>query len=204
MFKMGLLTSTAMTAVALLLSGAVKGAYAQTGMHVASRDPNTRFLCTYGGFLVSAYSGDPFSSQFYAHWTHVAVPVAGRGQTVTSIKVIEAQSSYTSNSSFTAGIYSNTASGFPGRPIAVGVGRISQSCGPVTISIPTTTLKPKTRYWIEETTWANANSTSNALYWIANPKKKHKAYVQYKDWNYSSSRTSPWSEQTEGPYLKLK
>lgn len=29
-------------------AGAPTGAYAQTNMHSASRDSNTRFLCTYG------------------------------------------------------------------------------------------------------------------------------------------------------------
>jgi hypothetical protein len=68
MFRMGLLTSTAMTAVALLLSGAPRGAHAQTDMHVASRDPNTRFLCTYGQFLVSASSSN---LNYYSGWFSV-------------------------------------------------------------------------------------------------------------------------------------
>jgi hypothetical protein len=65
MFKTGLLLSTAMTAVTLLMSGAPTGAYAQTDMHAASRDPNTRFLCTYGEFLVKGLSGG-LSSSYYS------------------------------------------------------------------------------------------------------------------------------------------
>jgi hypothetical protein len=206
MFKLGLLTSTAMTAVALLLSGAPTGAYAQTDMHVASQDPNTRFLCTYGKFLVSAYSANRGSSDWFAHWTDVAVPVIGHGQTVTSIRVIEAAGSVTYNSSFSAGIYSNTASGYPGNLIAGGKGRASRTCGRVKIPISPTTLKPKTRYWIVEATQAVSNSSSNTLYWIANPNTKRKAYVKYRHFGYSSgsSYSTPWTEQPMGPYLNLR
>ncbi|HLY07017.1 MAG TPA: hypothetical protein VKR31_14825 [Rhizomicrobium sp.] len=145
MFKIGLLTSTAMTAVALLLSGVPAGAYPQTDMHVASRDRNTRFLCTYGHLNVSQwFSGGGIS---YSGWARVAVPITGHGQTVTQIGVVEAKSARTYYSVFTAGIYSNTASGFPGKPMAVGTGSISFSCGQVTISIPATKLKRKTKYW---------------------------------------------------------
>jgi hypothetical protein len=109
MFRIGLLTSTAMTAVALLLSGAPHEAQAQTAMHVADRDANARFLCTWGVWCVSfQFSGQ--SSYLHAIWERVAVPVTGHGQTVSRIIVMEAQDSRTANDAFLAGIYSNSPS----------------------------------------------------------------------------------------------
>src|SRR5215472_11955845 len=113
MFRLGLLTSTAMTAVTLLLSGAPIGAYAQTDMHAASRDPNTRFLCTYGEFLVSSASAWGWNEHDIPRlnsttWQHVAVPVTGHGQTVSRIRVVESPQYSGFSSPFSAGIYSNT------------------------------------------------------------------------------------------------
>ena len=215
MFKMGLLTSSAMTAVTLLLSGSPTGAYAQTNMHVADRDANGRFLCTYGHFPVSAFYFDFSGSSFSSTWQHVAVPVIGHGQAVTRIRVIEAQAGGTSNSAFSAGIYSNTASGLPGNAIAVGKGKIGPSCGPVRVSIPRTTLKNNQKYWIEERTSTPKNCSSTTcqsfagLYWEADPNTKRRAYVQTHHFNSSaggrySSFTSPWKKRTTGPYLRLK
>jgi hypothetical protein len=209
MFRMGLLTSTAMTAVALLLSGAPDEAYAQTRMDVAGRDANARFLCTYGQFRVSAFTSEG-SGYFVSAWVRVAVPVTGHGQTVRRIRVIEAQGSALSNSAFSAGIYSNTPSGFPGLLIAGGKGQIGPTCGPVMISIPPTTLMPNTKYWIEETAHARDSSSSTVVNWEANPNTKHKAYVQDHRFfvssgcSCSSSYTSPWTKQAKGPYFKLK
>jgi len=217
MFRNGLLLSTAMTAVTLLLSGASTRAYAQTDMHVASRDPNARFLCTYGQFLVSAFTQNlNYSSGYASAWQNVAVPITGHGQTVGRIRVIEAQGPRTHYNGFTVGIYSNAASGLPGNPIAVGTGSIGPSCGPVKVPIPRTTLKSNTKYWIEERTSTprcgrdHSNCTSSArLYWEADPNIKRKAYVQYQ-WRFSSSghlnssSTSPWMKQQTGPYIKLE
>jgi len=217
MFKMGLLTSSAMTAVTLLLSGAPTGSYAQTDMHVAARDANGRFLCTYGNFLVSSFYFDDSNSSYHYAWQHVAAPVTGHGQTVSLIRVIEAQSAGTSHSAFTVGIYSNTASGLPGKAIAVGKGKIGTICGPVKVSIPRTTLKSNQKYWIEERTSIPKNCSQHStfcsshagLYWEADPNSKRKAYVQtYHHYvgptGSSSSSTSPWTKQTKGPFFKLK
>ena len=217
MLKIGLLTSSAMTAVTLLLCGAPTGAYAQTDMHVADRDANARFLCTYGNFLVSSYYIDDSGSSYAFAWRHVAVRVTGHGQTVRRIKVVEAQSAGTSHSAFTAGIYSNTASGFPGTEIAVGNGKIGPSCGPVTVSIPRTTLQKNQKYWIEERTSIPKNCSQHSnfchslagLYWEADPNTKSKAYIQthfrgFSAGGSSSSFTSPWTKQTKGPFFRLK
>ena len=217
MFRMGLLTSSAMTAVTLLLSGAPTGAYAQTDMHVADRDTNARFLCTYGNFLVSSYYFDDSNSSYYYDWRHVAARVTGHGQIVRRIKVVEAQSAGTSHSAFSVGIYSNTASGLPGNAIAVGKGKIGPNCGPVNVSIPRTTLKSNQKYWIEERTSIPKNcsqystfcSSLAGLYWEADPNSKRKAYVQtYRRYSCAgglcSSSTSPWTKQTKGPFFRLK
>lgn len=218
MFKVGLLTSTAMTAVALLLSGAPAGAYAQTDMHVASRDPNTRFLCTYGQFHVSF--GDSQQSGFnWFNWEDVAVPVVGQGQTVTRINVMEAldyrSSSWSLPSKFFAGIYSNSPSGFPGKLIAGGRHKARQTCEPITVKIPPTTLTANTKYWLKERTTHRAYPSSAsfiAYNWYADPKATAKAYVQTGKgtcsssgcWSSRHSSRSAWTKQTVGPWFRLK
>lgn len=210
MFKMGLRTSTAMTAVALLLSGA-DAAQARTAMHVVNRDANARFLCTYGHFTVR-FASNQQSGFFSSGWSDVAVPVVGHGQTVSSIKVMEAQSRFTNTSRFSAGIYSNSRFGRPGKLIAGGTGRAvgpSSSCGPVTVSITPTTLKPNTKYWIEETPEPSRNGGSIIeLYWYANPKAKHEAFVRTHSRTCSSGscshHTSKWKKQSMGPWFKLR
>lgn len=109
---------------------------------------------------------------------------------------------------FSAGIYSNKASGFPGKLIAGGTGTISRknSCARVNISIPPTTLNRKTKYWIEET-MHNQKRSGSDFYWEPDRYAKRNAYVQYH--YYSSgpsgiSYTSSWTKQSEGPYFRLK
>jgi len=212
MFKMGLLMSSAMTAVALLVSPALHAASVRTDMRIASRDANTTFLCTYGGFRVSSSYFSESGFGFHAQWNRVAVPVRGRGQTVSRIRVIESLATGSPNSSFTVGIYSNTASGLPGNAIAIGLGRAGPTCGPVKVSITPTTLKRHTTYWIEESARAVSQS-SVTVSWMANPDTGRKAYVQHHRYTYCSSRasncsnssyTSPWTKQGKGPYFSLR
>lgn len=202
MFKLGLLTSTAMTAVTLLLSGAPAGALAQTNMHVASRDPNARFLCNYGQFLVSDFSSH--SGSFYSSgWRQVAVPVIGHGQTVTQILVLE---QFSASASASVGIYRASSGGFPGSLIAGNWFAGRSRCGRRTVSIRPTTLKANRKYWIEERAGHRGLEHIRA-YWEANPKAKQKAYVQT-HWLFSSvsrsSSTSPWTKQSMGPWFKLR
>lgn len=219
MFRTGLLISTAMTAVTLLLSGTPTGAYAQTDMHTASQDSNARFLCTYGQLKVLTNSSDGGFSYSSSSWSHVAVPVTGHGQTVRSIRVIEKvgyPSDSTSTHSFTVGIYSNSPRGLPGKPIAVGTGRSGLTCGPVTIPIAATSLKRNTKYWIEERALrhrlrcpeplqadgehrrrrhgpglcSNSHSGPAIVDWFADPKTKRKAYVQNHRFSWYNSTNS--------------
>ena len=217
MFKMGLLTSTAMTAVALLLSGAPTGAYAQTDMHVADRDANARFLCNYGQFNVSFLYNEISGSFISSAWQEVAVPITGQGQTVRHITVMEARNPRASRyGPFTAGIYSNRPSGFPGALIANGRAKAPQSCRRIEISIAPTTLQANTTYWIEERMehyYRGSDSLFQAS-WEINPKAQQKAFVRNHhrkclggqcSHSYSiSSSTTPWTKQTQGPWFKLK
>lgn len=210
MFKLGLLTSTAMTAVALLLSGTPNEALAQTGMHVANRDANARFLCAYGGFRV-AFGFSQQSGYFKSDSERVAVPVIGHGKTVSGITVMEYRNSRFGGAQFHAGIYSENAQGLPGKLIVGGTGKADRHCRPVTISITPTTLKANMKYWVEEK--ANHACCSGghftSLSWAANPNTKHKAYVMTHSFSSSSgiiysSSTSPWTKQASGAWLRLK
>jgi len=156
-------------------------------------------------------------------------PLEDAGKRFSNIRVVEGKGTA---KFFSAGIFSNSPSGFPGKAIASGYGRASTSCGAVTIQIAPTKLKRHTTYWVEE--WVSASavragsaadrrkfrpspyssfSNSAKVDWFANPTTKRAAYVQrYKKscfWSSSahkyrcSSSTSPWTKQTTGPYLKL-
>lgn len=207
MFRNGLLLSTAMTAVAFLLSGAPTGAHAQTGMHAAPPDANTRFLCTYGQFAVthSQHTNSSSGQEWYYAWTHVAVRVTGRGQIVSEIIVKE--EAETSRTTFSAGIYSD-ANGEPGNLIAGGSGTPPSECGNVTIPITPTTLANNTIYWVEES--ADRSRRNMRVYWAVNPKTKKKAYVQhhFSSSNFTSqgfhSSTTPWEKQSSGPWFRLR
>jgi|SRR5579862_3593425 len=196
MFRMGLLTSTAMTAVTLLLSGAPT--QAQTDMHVTSRDPNSRFLCTYGGFRVYDWWAS-WSGESRWEWGRAAVPITGHGETVSRIRVIEAPGS-SGRADFSIGIYSNSPSGFPGNPIAVGTGKVGETCGPVKVSITPTKLKRNTRYWIEEQVHAKYSGVGVEVAWIAHPTTKRRGYSRFA----SSSSAGHWQSSSYGPYLKLR
>lgn len=206
MFKMGLLTSTAMTAVALLLSGAPDAAQAQTAMHATDRDANARFLCNYGKFGVSVQFDSLTSSSWYNFSARVAVPVTGNGQTVRHIIVMESRG-HPSEPQFSAAVYSNSSKGRPGKRISGGIGNAATTtCGKVDVPITPTTLQPNTTYWIEE----NVPSGPYAgFYWYANRAEKQKAFVK-KTTQFCSSgchtvSQTGWIEQKgPGPWFKLK
>jgi len=198
-----------MTAVALLLSGAPTGAFAQTDMHVADLDANARFLCTYGQFLVSYYSLKQQSGYRDFGWEHVAVPFVGQGQTVSQIMVMEGQVGR-GRPGFSAGIYSSNKKGFPGTLIAGGTGSAPGTCGPVTINIPPTTLMANTKYWLEEKLEKphSHRAAFSSLYWYADAgAKRGRAYVQNGRGECSgtcSQSRSPWQGKAKGPWFRLK
>jgi len=174
---------------------------------LASHDANAEFLCHYGHVTVSGYDENYASSSYVSDWTHAAVPIVGRGHTVGSITVAE-EGAGTYAHDFSAGIYSNTASGFPGTLIAGGSGLAIRQCGKVTIPIAQTRLLRGQRYWIEETDPFDGHSKPAKVHWALDPRTKHRAYVQYhrawQEQSKGSSYTSPWAEQSAGPWFRLR
>ena len=213
MLRKNLLLTTAFVVATASLFLAAPAALAQPATVGVGRDSNKEFLRTYGGdagcagqyFTISSYSANYGSSSFVSDWTNVAVPITGYGKTVQEIVVKEEYSSG-HTSSFSAGIYSNTSSGFPGRLIAGGTGIAVAGCGKVTISIRPTRLSRGTIYWVEET--APRNPSSVHMYWKAALHPRHTAYSQShwardKHSNFSSY-TSPWTLLQGAPYLRLR
>jgi hypothetical protein len=207
MFRRGLLTTTALVIVgslSFLASQAVATGRPLTAR--SGRDKNQEFLCAYGQFNVSGFQKQ--LSVFYSDWTHVAVPFVGNGKTFDRIVVKEGQSSYASSTEFSAAIYTNTRHGAPGKRIAGGVAHAPPSCEQVSISIPATNIKKGKKYWVVESIPTRRYSGVTELYWAIDPKMKQRAYIQYhrlsESLSYSNSFTSPWMQESAGPYVKLK
>jgi hypothetical protein len=202
MFRKALLTTTAIVIVGSLSQYAAIGRPLTTG---AERDRNKDFLCAYGHNRVSA-TNSYFDSNTTT-WTHVAIPIIGRGQTVDSITVKDARSNYYSSGGFSAGIYGNTRGG-PGRLISGGAGKAPNHCGSVKIAIRPITLKKGKRYWVEEAAVQPPMYSKNEMFWAIDPKRKQVAYSQFhrrrSSSSYSSSSTTPWSPQSTAPYVRLK
>jgi hypothetical protein len=203
MFRRGLLVTTALI-LAASISGAAARSAASAGSRmrdsVASRNVNDEFMCTYGQFTVY-YLHDQASGASYTAWEHVAVPITGRGKTVS--RIIVEQLRGTSRPNFSAGIYSNTPSGLPGNVIALGTAKANSKCAEVAISIAPTRLEDKKIYWIEEEA-PQGGKAKIETYWAINPKAKQRAYVQEHHGSSSSSYTSPWSEESAGPYVRVR
>lgn len=207
MIRNNLFLTTALVVVGSLSTLAIPSAVAARPFAIGpSRDSNEEFLCAYGAFPVSAhYIGS--ASSYSSTWTRAAVAIIGRGRTVTSITVKEAPSASTSRAQFSAGIYSNTASG-PGKLLSGGTGKARTSCGKVTVQIKPIKLMRNTTYWVEERVQKGVSDQKNEVYWASDPKTKLRSYVQtHNAYNYygnSSSYTSPWTAQSAGPYVRVK
>ncbi|HEX4158059.1 MAG TPA: hypothetical protein VHY79_06260 [Rhizomicrobium sp.] len=203
MFRCALLVTTAFVVVgSLSFAAAQSAAVAQPATAGPGRDRNNDFLCTYGQFDVSL-SHSANSAHYQQAWTHVAVPITGRGQTVDGIVVKEGHSANTYGNKFLAGVYSNAASGMPGGLLSGGMGRAPKRCGTVTIPIAPIKLENNKTYWIEEMATLHGHHT-DILYWAINPKTKHKAYVQHYSSSSGTQHTSPWTKQSSGPWFRLK
>jgi hypothetical protein len=212
MFRISLLTTTAFVMVgSLSLLATQSWAIARSATAEPGRDRNEEFLNTYstGKFLVF-YSYTETGSQGYhyvaEHWQHVAVPIVGKGQTVSSIVVKE--SAKASGTEFSATI-SNSSGLFEW-----GTGTADKKHPSlVVIQIPATTLQKNTTYWITETV-PYCQYCRNKAFWKANKRTKLRAYVQdgyYYDtfnsttgYSWSSSSSGPWTLQSAGPYVRLK
>ncbi|HEX4159286.1 MAG TPA: hypothetical protein VHY79_12505 [Rhizomicrobium sp.] len=212
MFRSGLLVTTAIVAAgSLSFFAAQAAAFAQSaGADIAAgRDANQEFLCNYGQLSVSRYFGGS-SAILSSSSQHVAFPVTGRGKNIKRIIVMEQLGPNTSSATFSAGIYSNTASGVPGQVLSGGWGRAPRRCRPATVSIAPVRLKRKQTYWVEERAPFPDWDNENVVYWAACPKTKRKAYVQTHTYYFnqatgsSASYSTPWMPQSTGVYVRLK
>ena len=210
MLRKNLLLTTAFV-VAGSLSFLVAQAQAENSRPSAAlmHNANKRFLCTYGHFDVIDFSEHDASNFSSSGWTHVAVPIVGSGKPVRTLSVVEDGYGHsTLSASVSVGIYANTASGLPGKFIVGGKSRVPGSCATVSIPITPTKLKKGKTYWIEERTPKPHSGWYNDLFWAISPKAERPAYIQtYRDTISSSvhqSSTSPWVQQTSGPYIKLR
>ena len=208
MLKCGLLATTAFVVVgSLSLLASHSWALARSATAGPGRNTNDEFLCAYGYFPVS----DRYSASSGTHsssWTHVAVPVVGRGQTVDRITVREGGGSFPSHSGFSVGIYESNNAGFPGKMIARTGGTTHRKCKRISMQITPTTLEKGKTYWVEETVPFPGFSSSTEVLWAINPKTKLKAYVQTHHHSGCCEgheyQTSPWMEQSTGPYVQLR
>jgi hypothetical protein len=209
MFKCELLATTAIVVVGSLSSFAAQsGAVARAVSAGPGRDRNSDFLCSYGQLSVYAFeTGGSSGSSSYVGWQHVAVPIVGHGRTVSRITVRE-QNVGDGGGHFSIGIYSDTPSGLPGNLISGGKAKASTNCGPVRVRIAPTTLARNKPYWVEETvSWPHIWGNERAVGWASEHVSKRKAYEQYymrSCCSSSSSYTSPWTEQSAGPWFILR
>jgi hypothetical protein len=202
MFRRILLVTTALIAASI---SAVEAQAAPSASRmresVANRDVNDEFLCSYG-YFDAYYKSASVSDQAFYSWVHVAVPITGHGKTVSRIIVRDYQFKRVAHN-FSASIYSNTPSGVPGSPIAGGVAAASSKCADITVSIPPVKLENRKKYWVVEE--AAPGLRKNAVLWAINPKSRRRAYEQrYFSSSFTSGYTSPWYEQSAGPYVKVK
>jgi hypothetical protein len=134
----------------------------------------------------------------------VAVPIVGHGKTVSRIVVEEKRNSKSADGKFSAGIYSNTASGFPGNLIAGGSATATNRCEKVEIPISPLELQDKKTYWVVEQAYQRGNHLTRDLSWVVDPTTKRKAYVQRHSSSSGYSFTSPWREHSQGPYVRAR
>ncbi|HEX3666164.1 MAG TPA: hypothetical protein VHU23_13145 [Rhizomicrobium sp.] len=211
MFKLGLLASTALIAATSVCGAATQPANPESRLQdvVSNRDANAEFLCNYGWLGVTWYYHTCCSgSSYYSHSTHAAVPVTGHGRSVSRIVVAEKTISNICCEKFGVGLYANSSKGVPGTLLASGVGTASSACAEVTVSIASTLLNKKTKYWIEEFPvnrhGKREGNRRSSVYWAIDPKAKHRAFEQ--SWTDSTGElsSSPWTRQSSGPFVRVK
>lgn len=114
-------------------------------------DANEKFLCDYGSFHVSFYAPSFTASGLVEDWVRAAVPVRGKGQTVSAIEVGDSFYSPTGGGllGLTLGIYSSRNN----KPfeLLAGARKGAYRC-PVTFSVGPVQLQQGKKYWIVERT----------------------------------------------------
>ncbi|MGD0191869.1 MAG: hypothetical protein ABSD74_14105 [Rhizomicrobium sp.] len=180
-----------------------------------SKDRNAEFLSWYG-FSVSAYSYSSESGSFYIYssgYMQMAIPIVGRGQPVTTIKVPIAGAS-----DFTIGLYTNgSVSGVNNVPLTQIVSGKGQGaefsgycCGQiVTVTIPPTTLNKGTTYWIVESAIKHEREKTG-VGWLGEdtdytgdvrPLMRYHKFENY-DGDIKINYTSPWEAPGNGNWTE--
>jgi hypothetical protein len=164
------------------------------------RDRNRDFLCTYGYEVY--YSKHCFSGSCHGQSQHYAVPIRGKGKSVTEIIVTD--SPVSGSPSFNVGIYENMK-GKPGTPIASGTGQALGSCIRNKVVIPKTFLVAGKKYWVEERTTRPTRQGINAVSWGYNPNARHDALYQHYSYFSSSGTLSEWLPVSgPAPFAKVQ
>jgi hypothetical protein len=147
------------------------------------KDRNREFLCTYG-YSVHDSDYDSGNGSGFEHWVHYAVPIRGKGASVSQIQVTDSESSSSYSPKFKVGIYENK-NGKPGKLIAGGTGKAKGLCRLTTVVIPKTFLAAGKKYWIEENALDPDDGKHGhccgyyAVSWGFRQNAKHNAYYQY-------------------------
>jgi hypothetical protein len=173
----------------------------------SNRDRNGEFLCTYGFLDVSTFYSLGSSLSLFSAWTHIAVPIIGKGKVITDILVREESGPGSRFRRFFTGIYSNTSKGVPGKLIAGNWHGATSRCKETKVKISPTMLATNTTYWVEEMASPSLSSyyADNVAMWAVDPKTNRRAYKQtHSGHSGHSSHTSPWTPLSTGPCLQLR
>ncbi|HEY1614002.1 MAG TPA: hypothetical protein VGF97_09965 [Rhizomicrobium sp.] len=187
-----------------------------------SKDRNARFLSWYGfqsyDFAQSTCSGS--NCTYSSGYERLAIPITGRGNEVTSIRVPAVQVTG-KGPRFSVAIYTNTESNTPGDllPGASGTASAANSgycCTElVTVSIPATKLRAGTTYWIVEN-GANQTNVYNANLWLGETTDFTQAgkmlvqthtflsYDGFVENNYTSSWSASTADRWTEPAAEIK
>lgn len=174
-------------------------------------DANQQFMCNYGGFNIRfSGMGMSGSSPHTYHWNRAAVPVIGKGETVSKIEVADQLTHRTTSSEyagFSVAIYSSSKNE-PFKEL-VGASATGSGCG-ITVSIPSIQLEKGKKYWVVEQLHSVCLCGSGqellALEWFYATTKNYKSYKSLFQSGYSYCELSPingCSQYDITPWLRL-
>lgn len=179
----------------------------RTQRGIPGNDRNRKFLCTYG---YKVYDADYDSGQGSGleQSSHYAVPITGKGASVSEIQVTDSEPASSYSPKFKAGIYADK-NGTPGRLIAGGSGKAQGSCRLTTVVIPKTFLTAGKKYWVEEN--APDPGYSRCCHYYAvnwgyrSGAKQNALYQYYNSLSQESSWFSDWLPVSgPAPFVKVK
>lgn len=185
-------------------------------------DANREFLCNYGFTIYT----NGFASSFGGGetWVRAAVPVWGKGETISAVVVRDAATASgfggSTTAGFTVGIYS-THNRKPDQELSWGNANQPKKCQRVKVPITPISLEKGKEYWIVETADFPPLSSSihgegkNLISWIYGRNRAKSGGLSqygYTDWTYSCEHNhsihcdykSHWKPITGGvPYARL-